>query len=208
MSGIRVLLAEDHTLVRKGIRSLLDEEPDLEVVAEAEDGRDAVAKTTTTVPDVVLMDIAMPGLNGLESTRLIKKQFPQVKVLVLSMHTNEEYILQFLQAGASGYLLKQGSIDDLAETIRAVFSGKAVFSPEVTQTLLRKSDNPHHDYGFTARELEILKLMVEGQSNTDIAMILNISPSTAKFHVGNVLSKLGVSSRVEAVALAVAQNLV
>jgi NarL family two-component system response regulator LiaR len=159
-------------------------------------------------PDIVLMDVVMPQMNGIEATRLIRQEFPDTKILALSSFEDEDSVRDMLLAGASGYLLKHGSIDDLADTIRAAISDKAVFSPEVTQALLRGTDGPHHDYGLTSRELEILRLMIEGMSNTAIAETLTISPSTAKFHVGNVLSKLGVTSRVEAVAMAVAQNLV
>jgi NarL family two-component system response regulator LiaR len=205
---IRVLLADDHSKIHRSIAAVIDFIDGMVLVGQASNGEEAVQLCREYQPDIVLMDVVMPQLNGIEATRLIREEFPNIKILALSSFEDEDSVRDMLLAGASGYLLKHGSIDDLADTIRAAISDKAVFSPEVTQALLRGTDGPHHDYGLTSRELEILRLMIEGMSNTAIAETLTISPSTAKFHVGNVLSKLGVTSRVEAVAMAVAQNLV
>ena len=138
MPKIKVLLAEDHTIVRKGIRSLLDDEPDIEVVGEAEDGREALAKVEELAPDVVLMDITMPNLNGLDATRQIKKLHPEVKVLGLTMYTNEEYILQLLQAGASGYLVKQSAPGELVWAIQAAHRGESFLSPSISKTIIEE----------------------------------------------------------------------
>ena len=205
---IRVLLADDHSKIHRSIAAVIDFIEGMVLVAQAGNGEEAVQLCREYQPDIVLMDVVMPHMSGIEATRLIREEFPDIKILALSSFEDEDSVRDMLLAGASGYLLKQGSIDDLAETIRAAYSDKAVFSPEVTQALLRRSDNPQHDYGLTSREVEILRLMVDGLSNTEIAAALTISPSTAKFHVGNVLGKLGVTGRVEAVALAVSQNLV
>jgi NarL family two-component system response regulator LiaR len=205
---IRVLLADDHSKIHRSIAAVIDFIDGMVLVGQASNGEEAVQLCREYQPDIVLMDVVMPQMNGIEATRLIRQEFPDTKILALSSFEDEDSVRDMLLAGASGYLLKHGSIDDLADTIRAAISDKAVFSPEVTQALLRGTDGPHHDYGLTSRELEILRLMIEGMSNTAIAETLTISPSTAKFHVGNVLSKLGVTSRVEAVAMAVAQNLV
>lgn len=205
---IRVLLADDHSKIHRSISAVIDFIDGMVLVGQASNGEEAVQLCREYQPDVVLMDVVMPKMNGIEATRIIREEFPDIKILALSSFEDEDSVRDMLLAGASGYLLKQGSIDDLAETIRAAYSDKAVFSPEVTQTLLMGADGPTHDYGLTSREIEILRLMIEGMSNNEIAEVLTISPSTAKFHVGNVLAKLGVTSRVEAVAVAVAQNLV
>jgi DNA-binding NarL/FixJ family response regulator len=197
MSLIRVLLAEDHTIVRKGIRSLLDEEPDIEVVGEAGDGREAVHKVKQLAPDVVLMDISMPALNGLEATRQIIKRSPKVKVLVLTMHTDEEYIFQFLQAGAAGYLVKKTVPTELVSAIHAVHNGDSFLSPAVSKTVIEeyvrhtRNSAPEDDYDkLTGREREVLQLLAEGFTNKEIAQQLHISVKTAGVHRTNLMDKL------------------
>jgi DNA-binding NarL/FixJ family response regulator len=182
---IKVLLAEDHTIVRKGIRSLLDEETNIEVVGEAENGRDAIAKTEELLPDVVLMDYTMPILNGLEATRQIKKRFPDVKIVILTMHADEEYIFQFLQAGASGYLVKQTALKVQVSAIQAVYQGESYLSPSVSRVVIEEflrqtlSEQPEDSYEkLTDREREVFQLIAEGSASKGIADQLHISLRT------------------------------
>jgi DNA-binding NarL/FixJ family response regulator len=201
MSPIKVLLAEDHTIVRKGIRSLLDGVTDIEVVGEAEDGREAVEKVGQLLPDVVLMDNTMPILNGLEATRQIKKQFPQIMVLILTMHTDEEYIFQFLQAGASGYLVKKTVPKELVSAIKAVYRGDSFLSPSISKKVIeeylrhgRETDTRKEDSytQLTDREREVLQLIAEGFSNKEIAEQLHLSIKTVGNHRLNLMEKLDI----------------
>lgn len=199
MSPIKVLLADDHTIVRKGIRSLLDDEANIEVIGEAEDGREALEKVEALSPDVVLMDSTMPALNGLEATRQIKKRFPLVKVLVLTMHTNEVYIYQFLKAGASGYLVKQTAPQELVMAIQAVYQGGSFLSPSISKTVIdeyiRQADSDGTDDAYetlTTREREVLQLLAEGLSNREIADKLVISLKTVGVHRLNLMNKLDI----------------
>ncbi len=216
MNKIKVLLAEDHTIVRKGIRSLLDAEPDIEVVGEASDGREAVEKVEKLAPDVVLMDITMPQLNGLEATRQIKKLFPEIKVLGLTMYTNEEYIFQLLQAGASGYLVKQSAPAELVSAIQAVYRGDSFLSPLISKTLideyLKHSGNTGHQEDsydkLTIREREVLQLLTEGHSNRDIAETLHISLKTVGVHRVNIMEKLNIHNTTELVKYALRKGII
>ena len=201
MSPIKVLLAEDHTIVRKGIRSLLDGVADIEVVGEAEDGREAVEKVGQLLPDVVLMDNTMPILNGLEATRQIKKQFPQIMVLILTMHTDEEYIFQFLQAGASGYLVKKTAPKELVSAIKAVYRGDSFLSPSISKKVIeeylrhgRETDTRQENRytQLTDREREVLQLIAEGFSNKEIAEQLHLSIKTVGNHRLNLMEKLDI----------------
>lgn len=201
MPLIKVLLADDHTIVRKGIRSLLDDEAEIEVVGEAEDGRETLEKVETLSPDVVLMDSTMPILNGLEATRQIKKRFPDVKILVLTMHTNEVYIYQFLKAGASGYLVKQTAPQELMMAIEAVYRGDSFLSPSISKTVIdeyvRQADTTGVEDNYetlTDREREVLQLLAEGFSNRDIADKLVISLKTVGVHRLNLLNKLNIDN--------------
>jgi NarL family two-component system response regulator LiaR len=205
---IRIMLVDDHIKIHRSIAAVIDYIDGMELIAQASNGEEAIQLCREYMPDVILMDVIMPQMDGIEATRIIHEAFPSVKILALSSFEDEESVRDMLLAGASGYILKNSSIDDLSSTIRSIFAGKAVFSPEIAQTLLQKQDSPHEDYGFTKRELEILRLMVTGLNNTEISNVLIISPNTVKFHVGNILTKLGVNSRVEAVAVAVAKNLI
>ncbi|MCB0166663.1 MAG: response regulator transcription factor [Anaerolineae bacterium] len=215
MSKIRVLLAEDHTIVRKGIRSLLDDEPDMEVVGEASDGHETVEKTEKLMPDVVLMDITMPHLNGLEATRQIKKLLPDVKILGLTMYTNEEYILQLLQAGASGYVVKQSAPSDLISAIRAVYRGDSFLSPEISKVIideyLKQAGQASQETSYdklTDREREVLQLITEGLSNRDIADKLHISVKTVGVHRTNLMEKLNIHNTIDLVKYAIRKGII
>lgn len=206
---IKIVLVDDHIKIHRAISVAIEFWDDLELVGQASNGEEAIQLCADYQPDIVLMDVIMPGMDGIEATRAITQQFPQIKVLALSSFQDEDSVRAMMEAGAVGYLIKSSSIDDLAQTIRTAHGGTAVFSSEVTQVLLRSpSSGPRHDYGLTPRETEVLKLMVEGLNNRQIAEALVVSQSTAKFHVSSILSKLQVESRIEAVALAVEQNLV
>lgn len=206
MSVIQVFLADDHTIVRRGIRSLLETNDCIEVVGEAEDGREAVQKVREIRPDVVLMDIGMPGLNGLEATIQIKQVCPEVRVLILSMHTDEQYVQRVLQAGGSGYLVKQAAESELLVAIKAVNLGKTYLSPEISKDIvegyLRHSSDEQSDGDYsivTSREREVLQLVAEGKTNKEIAVLLEISVKTVDAHRTHILSKLKVKNSAELV---------
>lgn len=201
MPQIKVLLADDHTIVRKGLRSLLDDESGIDVVGEAEDGRETLEKVEALAPHVVLMDSTMPVLNGLEATRQIRKRFPDVKILVLTMHTNEVYIYQFLKAGASGYLVKQTAPQELVMAIQAVYQGGSFLSPSISKTVIDEYIRQVETTGIednyetlTDREREILQLMAEGFSNREIANKLVISLKTVGVHRLNLMNKLNIDN--------------
>lgn len=215
MRKIKVLLAEDHTLVRKGIRSLLDNEPSIEVIGEAEDGREAIEKVESLSPDVVLMDITMPHLNGLDATRQIKKFFPEVKVLALTMYTNEEYIFQILEAGASGYLVKRSAPGELLSAIEAAYRGDTFLSPSISKTVveeyLRHTGQSGTDDALqtlTLREREVLQLIAEGASIHDIAEKLNITIKTVGVHRVNLMKKLDIHTTIDLVKYAIRKGII
>jgi DNA-binding NarL/FixJ family response regulator len=212
MGAIRLLLAEDHTLVRAGIRSLLQNLPDLEVVAEANDGRAALQLVAKTKPDVVLMDIAMPGLNGLEATARLLKDFPNVHVIMLSVHTTEEYVLQALRAGASGYLLKDSSPEELGLAIRAVARGETYLSPAVSKHVVdyvqRVGNGTSSLERLTPRQREILQLIAEGRSTQEIARILSVSVKTVETHRVELMDRLGIHDIAGLVRYAIRMGLV
>lgn len=206
---IRVMLVDDHAMVRRGIATFLKVYDDLELAGEADSGEDAIALCSQVMPDVILMDLMMPDMDGATATRLIRKQFPRVKIVALTSFKEEQVIQNALQAGAIGYLLKDVSADELAQAIRAAHSGRATLSPEAVQALVNAANQPPMPgLDLTERERVVLALMVEGLNNTQIAGRLVVSPSTIKTHVSNILSKLGVASRSEAVALALRSGLV
>lgn len=207
---IRVVIVDDHAMLRRGLRFFLKGFEDLELVGEAADGEEAVALCTQTEPDVVLMDMVMPGMGGVEVTQIVREQNPHVRVIALTSFQEEDLIARALQAGAIGYLLKNVSAEELAQAIRAAHTGRSTLAPEATKVLIkatRDRANPP-DYRLTGREKEVLALLVEGLSNAEIAERLVVSVTTVKFHVRGILSKLGVSSRTEAVTLAWKKNLV
>jgi DNA-binding NarL/FixJ family response regulator len=211
---IRILLADDHTILRSGIRSLLEDEPGLSVIGEAEDGRTAVAMACKLKPDVVIMDIAMPLLNGLEATRQIKMQCPGVKVLILSMHDNEEYIRQVLEAGAMGYILKDAAARELISAIQSVYRGEAVLSPAVTRLVIEDylrwgGARPQDEIdGLSPREREVLQLIAEGYTNKQIAEILSISIKTVQAHRNNLMQKLDLHDRGELIKYAIQKKII
>ena len=214
MNKIRVLLADDHTILRDGIRALLVDQADIEVIGEAEDGLSTVKMVGKLKPDVVIMDIAMPLLNGLEATRQIQRDYPQVKVLILTMHENEEYIRQVLAAGALGYVLKDAAAHDLLGAIRAVHRGEAVLSPAITRLVIedylrwgdiRPADTSN---GLTPREREILQLIAEGYTNKEIAEILSLSVKTIQSHRSNLMSKLDLHDRGELIKYAIQKKII
>ena len=206
---IRVLIVDDHEIIRTGIVYSLSAFHDLELVGEANSGQEALRLCGETQPDVVLMDILMPGMDGVQTTQAIKKEHPQVQVLALTSFYDKERVQQAMQAGAAGYLVKGVSASQLAEAIRMTHTGQTVMSPEATQVLIRPDDQrvaPGHD--LTQREQEVLSLLAKGLSNAEIAHQLTITTSTTKHHVSAILSKLGVSNRAGAVVLAIEQGLI
>lgn len=214
MDRVRILLADDHTILRDGIRALLEDEPDMLVVGEAEDGRTAVKLACQLQPDVVLMDIAMPLLNGLEATRQIMQECPQVKVLILTMHENEEYIRQVLASGAMGYILKDAAARELLDAIHAVCHGEPVLSPAITRLVienyLRWGDLQQEDSSdkLSPREREVLQLIAEGYSSKQIAEILSISIKTVQAHRTNLMSKLDLHDRADLIKYAIQRKII
>lgn len=206
---IRVMIVDDHDMVRKGLATFLKVNADLELVGEARDGQEALRMCAQVRPDVVLMDLVMPEMDGTTATRLIREKWPEVRVLALTSFQEQDLVREVLQAGAIGYLLKNVTVDELAEAVRGAYAGRSTLAPEAAQALIQTAgQQPERDYGLTPREQEVLALMVEGLSNPDIAERLSVSRSTARAHVSNILSKLEVSNRAEAIALALRQKLV
>lgn len=215
MSSVRILLADDHTIVRNGLRVLLERQPDFEVVGEAGNGREAIDLAQQQSPDIVIMDIAMPTMNGIEAAARITANLPKTAVVVLSMHADESYILRALKAGARGYLLKDSAETDLIQAVRAVASGKAFFSPAVSKVLAeeyiwhveRRGVQDPYDL-LTARERELLQLIAEGKSAKEIAGLLNLSFHTVDTHRGNLMQKLNVHSIPELILYAVRKGII
>jgi DNA-binding NarL/FixJ family response regulator len=215
VSEIRVLLAEDHTIVRKGIRSLLDAEATISIVGEAENGRQAIEQVERLLPDVVVMDIGMPELNGLEATRQIKKRFPDVRVLILTVHTGEEYVLQILRAGASGYLIKQAAPTDLVFAIQAAYRGGIFLSPSISRKVVEEyveqasttEELDSYDR-LTDREREVLQLIAEGHSTRQIADLLHVSIKTVETHRAHLTAKLDLHSTAELTQYAIRKGVI
>jgi DNA-binding NarL/FixJ family response regulator len=214
MEKIRILLADDHAVLREGIRALLKEQPDMVVVGEAQDGRWTAHLANELRPDVVLMDIAMPLLNGLEATRQIKRDHPEINVLILTMHDNEEYVRQVLEAGALGYVLKHAAASELVAAIRAVHRGEAVLSPAITRMViedfLRRSDARAETTpdALTPREREVLQLIAEGYTSKKIAEILDLSVKTVQAHRASLMQKLDLHDRGDLIKYAIQKKII
>lgn len=207
-SPIRVLIVDDHPIVRDGLRNMLLAFDDLVLVGEAEDGRTALAFCQQNTPDVILMDIIMPGMDGILATRLIRKQYPEVKIIILSSYPEDVYVREALEVGVTGYLLKNTPIDAMANAIRSASSGQLTLAPEIAQALIRIERTPKKPGSdLTEREREVLALIVEGLSNDEIAEKLVISPATARHHVSACIQKLEAANRAQAAALAIKHNL-
>ncbi len=215
MAKLRLLLSDDHTLVRQGIRKILEEQPQWEVIAETGDGRAAVQQALALQPDVVILDIGMPLLNGIEATRQIARRLPDTGVLILSMHASEAYVTQALQAGARGYLLKDSVSNDLIAGVEAVAAGKSFLSPAVAKVMLddyvqrlaNKGITDRYD-ALSEREREIFQLIAEGHSNKEIAALLSVSPTTVETHRAHILQKLDVHNTAELVLCAVRRGII
>jgi two-component system response regulator NreC len=215
MAQIRIVLADDHTIIRSGLRLLLEQQSDFKVVAEAEDGRQAVQLVSKHRPDVVILDIGMPQLNGIEATRQIVAQEAHPNVVILSMHSDESYVLRALKAGARAYILKNAAEADLIRAVRAVSEGKSFFSPVISKMLLEdyvrqvreKEVEDSYDL-LTPREREILQLLAEGKTNKEAASLLGVSPHTIETHRGNILEKLNLHSVPELILYAVRKGII
>ena len=207
--SIRVIIVDDHTVVRSGLGAVLDTSEGLELVGEAGDGEEAIKICERLQPDVVLMDLQMPKMDGVEATRLIHDKWPQIHIIALTSYKEKEYVEGVLKAGATSYLLKNVSADELVSAINKVVLDQPSLSPEAAQVLIQTVNDPSQPgTDLTDREREILALMVEGKSNNEISESIFITQATVKYHVSNILSKLGVTSRTEAVVFAIKNNLV
>jgi two-component system, NarL family, response regulator LiaR len=205
---IRVMLLDDHAVVRSGLGAFLSVLPDLELAGEAENGEQAVARCGQFKPDVILMDLMLPGTDGVNATRLIREKYPTVQVIALTSFQEDALVQRVLQAGAIGYLMKNVSASELAAAIRTAYAGKMTLSSEAAQALLHAAAQPDEAQALTERERQVLRYMVDGLSNPEIAEKMVVSLSTVKFHISNILMKLGVDNRVAAVALALQKKLV
>lgn len=215
MSEIRILLADDHSVMRTGLRLVLERQEDFLVVAEASDGREAVAMAQQHKPDVIVMDVTMPNLNGIEAARQISAALPQTAIVMLSMHSDESYVLRALKSGARGYLLKESAESDLIAAVRAVHAGKAFFSPAVSRIMVEDYVRQLQDREIedsyellTTREREILQLVAEGKSNKDVANLLNLSLYTVETHRGNLMEKLNLHTVPELILYAVRKGVI
>ncbi len=214
MNTLRILVADDHTLVRQGLRKILEEQPGWEVVAETGDGREAVRLALELKPDVVLMDIAMPQLNGVEAVQQIQRRAPEIRVLVLSMYDDEGYVTRAVRAGASGYLLKDSADTDLIHAVTAVAQGKSFFSPAAARIIVDDYARPagkgltDRFESLSEREREVFQLVAEGNSNKEVAELLHISPATVETHRAHLMEKLDLHSTAELVLCAVRRGVV
>ncbi len=210
---IKILLADDHKIVRDGLRTLIENEKDMEVVAEAEDGREAVKLTKKIIPKVVIMDITMPDLNGIDATRAILEEVPGVKVIALSMHSDRRFVSGMLEAGASGYLLKDSAFEELARAVRAVVDNQIYLSPKIADIVVRRfvskstSTEKSAFTELTKREREVLQLLAEGVSTKDVAGRLNLSVKTVETHRSNIMEKLDIHTLSELVKYAIREGL-
>ena len=211
---LKIMLSDDHQVVRRGIKSILDEESDFEVVGEASDGLQTVRLAEKLQPDILILDLMMSGINGLEVTRQLNRKCPQISIIVLSMHSNEAYVLEALRCGAKAYILKDNSIDDLVNAVREVSAGRRYLSPQLSekaiQVYTQKADAAAHDplKDLTSREREVFQLAVEGSTNAEIAERLFVSPRTVEVHRSNLMHKLGIRSQTEMVKYAALRGLI
>lgn len=208
MSDIKVLLVDDHAILREGIRMVLDAQPGITVIGEAENGREALDLVEQLRPDVVVMDIAMPGLNGAEATRQIKRRFPSIKVVILTMHENHQYLVQIVNAGANGCVLKRAAATELVTAVRAAMRGESFFSPAMASLVLedyrmRLANESDEDNLLTEREREVLQLVAEGRTNKEIADTLVVSIKTVQTHRAHLMDKLGAHDRTDLVKHAI-----
>jgi two-component system response regulator NreC len=215
LKAIRILLADDHTVVRKGLRLLLESVPEFQVIADASSGREAVALAEQHIPDVIVMDVAMPILNGIEAARQITAKLPQTAVVFLSMHGDESYVLRALKAGARSYLLKDSAEYDLIQAVKAVSEGKAFFSPAISKMLVEDYMRQMRERGvedsyelLTTREREVMQLLAEGKSNKDAAALLNLSLYTIETHRSNIFQKLNLHSVAELILYAIRKGVI
>jgi DNA-binding NarL/FixJ family response regulator len=215
MNSVRVLVADDHGIVRKGIRFLLEQEAGMDVVGEACDGREAVKLAETLAPQVIVMDVAMPQLNGIDATAQIVRRNPKIAVVILSMYSDEGYIMRALTAGVKGYLLKDATESDLVPAIRSVVEGRAYFSPAIAQVLAEDYTRHLQQKGLqdsyellTEREKEILQLLAEGKSNKEVSALLNLSPYTVETHRTHIMQKLNLHNTAEIVLYAVRKKII
>jgi DNA-binding NarL/FixJ family response regulator len=212
--SIRIILADDHKIVRLGLRTLLEGQPGMEVVAEAQDGREAFQKVKDFLPDVVVMDIAMPELNGIEATRLITAEFPNVKVIALSMHSDRRFVARMLESGASGYLLKDCAFEELAHAIKAVYENQTYLSPDITGVVIGdylrqlSSKSPSSLFSLlTPREREVLQPLTEGKTTKQIAALLHVSAKTIETHRSQIMEKLDIHSVAELTKYAIREGI-
>jgi two-component system response regulator NreC len=212
---IRILIADDHVIIRSGLRLLLEQQPDFKVVAEANDGREALQMVSKFHPEVAILDVGMPQLNGIEATRQIVAEEPATQVVILSMHADEGYVLRALKAGAKAYIVKNSAEADLIRAVRSVAEGKSFFSPVISKMLLEdyvrqvREKNVEDSYDLlTPREREVLQLVAEGRSNKDVANVLNLSLHTVETHRGNILEKLGLHGVPELILYAVRKGII
>ena len=215
MAKIRILITDDHTLIRRGITSLLNAQPDMEVVGEASNSEEALQAMSKEAPDIVLMDISMPGINGLEVTKSIRARFPQTRVLMLTMHDREDYLFQAMRAGAAGYILKGADVQDLLSAIRSVHAGEVYLYPTVTTKLLadylrrvETGENRTSYDGLTDREREVLRLIAQGKTTGEIAIVLFLSRHTVETHRDHIMQKLDLHRKAELIKYAIRKGLV
>jgi DNA-binding NarL/FixJ family response regulator len=207
--SIRVLIVDDHDMVRKGLIAFLKVHKDLIFVGEATSGEQALEMIDLEKPDIVLMDLVMPGMDGAETTRIIRRKYPHIQVIALTSFQERDLVHKVIQAGAISYLLKNVSVDELVSAVRAAYSGQSVLAPEAIEALMQGYHEPVEERKpLTPREKQVIKLLVDGCNNAEIADILEVSQSTAKAHVSNILSKLNASNRTEAISLALRHHLV
>jgi NarL family two-component system response regulator LiaR len=205
---IRILIIDDHEMVRRGLATLLRTSDGLLLVGEGADGYEAIELCAELHPDVVLMDLLMPGMDGFQAMAVIAERFPDVRLIALSSASDPETVTAAMQAGAMSYLLKNVSNEKLAAAVRSACNGERVFSPEVTETLIKAAMNPEPHFRLTVRELEVLRLLVAGKNNVEIAQAISLSRSTVKYHVSAIISKLGVNNRAEAIVVALKHHLI